>query len=75
MCSKEVAHSRYRVRDAMRLRHGTQSLIPAHLRPSRILMLLEPFLVAPALFQHPIDVTTQLPRGRRRRLGLAVRAQ
>src|SRR5439155_18360275 len=58
------------------LRHGSQTLTRAHLRPSEyLLMLLQPLVVRPALLQHPVEVTAELPRGGRCRLGLALGAE
>ena len=74
-CSKEVAHSRYRGRGAVVLRHGTHALDRAHLRARRSIMLLEPLGVAPAFLQHPVQVATQLPRRRDGRFGFPLRAE
>ena len=44
-------------------------------RPVTVHVRLEPLLVGPALLHHPIQITAQLPCGRRLRLGLPSRAQ
>jgi hypothetical protein len=54
----------------MLLCHRSHALNRAHLRPSIVAALQEPFVIAQATPPHPIDIAAKFPRCRRRRLGL-----
>ena len=70
--------TRDRVSGAVDLRHRSQALNRAHLRPSRLhrrRVLPKPLVVAPAFLQHPENVAAELPRRGRRRLRFPLRAE